>query len=722
MNRCDLFPKTQDYLENELSQRRADVRRLQEEITALRQVVTDLHSKIQNERCDFKMSKRKLEDTIRCNEAERSKILFEQEQIINKVHGLEKTIECLNQSVNEMVQEKNTWQSKYTNLKSLTKSIDQSRQQLECLLDECDHQLREANEKIKQLEEEKKNAINEIHSANNDVECLEEKVSYIMEEREKLKEILNCKGDEIKKLQNESNKKYCTINKLEEKLSRMNCELVRSQNEEKRAQKDICSLKGELQQNLDDKRKLSVENKRLNCIIESLNTDLEQKNEEMHNTSMEKIKINEMFEQFSEKLKLMKQQLDEKNKIGEDFLHQISTLESINCKQKTLIQQLEADKNCLNTNLLSAFEKINNLRFALKSKVSLVNDLEEQIKELSHCNRSLKTEVCELQKENMVLTSETETKKEIICSLEMQNRHLESNLCKMGVKVEQVTNEISRSQVIIKELTSQLECQKRTVTCLESVISDNIQEAREESLQNFVVNQKVQELHTSVDKLQEKLTRVNDVLSNCQSACNEYSAQNNDLNFQMVNEKYARALGAEWNHMKTCNPCGKYPSELNSHNPFDDNKLDGARKESTKTHYDKDPLSLPISNSEEDSSTAPNTAVQKQNVNIAENIFVTNKYSKNDDLLSTSPPHQSTTPDKASVCDNINYSSESIRDKGPPISSDRQRIQVASICTNPSDSNLPEGESSNSPEQFLSIVEEGPIYKVKKKKYKKVKE
>lgn len=524
---------------------RADKHHLQDEMMSLQQQVIELQHSLHYERCQHKIDKLKLEDTIKYLEMEKNKFLSQQDEFLNKMQFLKDTADSLNKKIQESVTENSCLQSQYSNLRTINEHLERSLKNAEVSYQKIEHELNNALKRIQIFEYNKNELLADVAYFKKEAEGVNEKLMIVIKEKDNLMEKLDTQAVELSKLERENRQKLCLINMLEQKMSRLNCQVLRCNNDENRATKEITNLKKELELCAQDKLKLTAENRALQSDIELLVKDCEIRNHQNESYKKEIVKLKKQLQNYVQEVRRVEQMLEAKEIERAEMLEQFKTLSTEAMNLESNNQTLESEKNSTNNNLRIAQEKLQGLQATIQTKDSLVTEMEEQIMELSKEVSFLKNELVSMGMEKSRLQQEVETSKQLINSMDIKEKINESEIHSLEEQIEQVTTGINQSHALKDMLASQIEEQQNLISTLESAVANSRKEAIEQSLRNSSMQQKVEDLQNSVDKLHEKLSNVNNALIKCQENCEEYRNENMKLKRELVNERFEKVRAEE---------------------------------------------------------------------------------------------------------------------------------------------------------------------------------
>ena len=302
-----------------------------------------------------------------------------------------------------------------------------------------DEKIKEKNEYINKLKEEKNILEEQINIKNKQENEMKEKY---LNEINNIRIQLNDKENELKKIQklNEQNeeKQEKRIRKLENKIKELENEL------EERA-KQINNMPKEKDKNKD------IEQKYNNILITKDNKikELTEKNQELRQCNYE---INEKIKEYEKKLEQINIKLKEKNKIIEELQ---STNNELNEKKiiyekknKKLKKEMKLEKEKLDKRNFQILEKENNFNKKISFLEDKENLIEKENKKFEQTKIEFQKDIEEniiIKQENKELKNKNKDLKEKIYEKQRKFEELLSNINEINIKKQKLTKNLNRS-------------------------------------------------------------------------------------------------------------------------------------------------------------------------------------------------------------------------------------------------------------------------------------
>ncbi|XP_046395691.1 centrosomal protein of 135 kDa-like isoform X2 [Ischnura elegans] len=509
-----------------------DVKRLEEELTALRkqlQVETELH---ENE-------KARLEEKIAEADKRLRKLQSEQRELSNGhgslrsiIHRHESTIARLEESL------KNS-QSDYQKEKNLNNQLKTLQEQTERALVDAQSKLSQfaseqnvMQERMKGSEENSLKVSKEAKLQKVELNKLRDSLVQLDRDKDSLMIKIDEKTERIVGLENELKAKNSRIAQLEHAVAEMKKKMdvtidesVLRDHERRNLQQEIDRLQQELSICKSQKENAIRENRRIQDDLASLTNDCRISHRELEESRREVEDLKLQLQGYVDEVRRTEELLARKEEERNDLLEQFRSLSAEASVLESTNHSLESETTDARMQLRLTNERVMDLERQLDDSHSLIRGYEQQISTLTRQVATFEMQFRSFEEQKTRLEADLSASRDLCRKLDGQKEQLTARISSSSSDKASIEKEASKLRKDFEKLQSTIESNNERITMLESKLLRKEKECLEEQMTNEELKQEVSHLKDNVLSLEKKLENEMSEVHKYQKKALEYGSK-----------------------------------------------------------------------------------------------------------------------------------------------------------------------------------------------------
>ncbi|XP_071453022.1 centrosomal protein of 135 kDa-like isoform X1 [Hetaerina americana] len=498
----------------ELLAAKNDVKRLEEELSALRkqlQVETELH---ENEKAKLEESLTGAEERLRKLQSDQRELSSGQGSLRAIIHRHESTISRLEESLKSS-------QSEYQREKNLNNQLKTLQEQTERALVEAQSKLSQLaseqnilQDRMKGSEENSLKVNKEAKLQKAELNKLRESLVQLDQDKDSLMIKIDEKTERIVGLEGELKVKNSRMAQLEHTIAEMKKkfdvtidESVLRDHERRNLQQEIDRLQQELSACKAQKENAIRENRRIQDDLASLTNDCRITHRELEDSRREVEDLKLQLQGYVDEVRRIEELLARKEEERNDLLDQFRCLSAEASVLESTNHSLESETTDARMQLRMTNERIVDLERQLDDSHSLIRGYEQQISTLTRQVATFEMQFRTMEDHKSRLEADLSASRELCRKLDGQKDQLMERISTSSSDKTSAEKEATKLRKDFEKLQSTIESNNERITTLESKLLRKEKECLEEQMTNEELKQEVERLQENILSLEKKLEK-----------------------------------------------------------------------------------------------------------------------------------------------------------------------------------------------------------------------